>query len=69
MEEFLQAFNDFLKNDCLRSKSFHFWNTFLNDILLILNDLTISHHESDQNIHVSAVCQALPLFFAFHRKN
>ena len=27
MEEFLQAFDDFEENDCLRSKSFHLWNT------------------------------------------
>ena len=69
MEEFLQAFDDFLESDCLRSKSFHFWNTFLNHILLVLIDLTRSHREGDWNLYVSAVRRALPLFFAFNRKN
>ena len=35
MEEFLQAFDDFVQNGCLTSKLFHFWNTFLNFILPI----------------------------------
>ena len=47
MEEILQALDDFVENGCLRSKSFHFLNTFLNDILPILIDLTRSHREGD----------------------
>lgn len=43
MERFLQAFDDFVEKDCLRGKSFHFWNTFLNDILPILIDLSRTH--------------------------
>ena len=69
MGEFLQVFDEFLENGCLRSKSVYFWNTFLNDVLLILIDLTRSHREGDWNLHVSAVRRALPLFFALKRKN
>ena len=61
MEEFLQAFNEFVENGCL-SKSLHLWNTFLDDILLILIDLTRSQREGDWNLPSSAVCRAL---FAF----
>ena len=47
MKEILQGLVEFVENDCLRSKSFHFLNTFLNDILPILIDLTRSHREGD----------------------
>ena len=62
MEEFLQAFNEFVKHGCLRSKSFHLWNTFLDDILLILIDLTRSQREEDWNLPSSAVRRALFTF-------
>ena len=68
MEEFLQAFNDFVENGCLRSKSFQVWNTFLNFILLILINVTRSHYEEDWNLHISALRRVLPLFFVFKRK-
>ena len=42
LEEFLQAFNDYVEIGCFRSKSFHFSNTFVNEILSILIDLTRS---------------------------
>ena len=67
MEYFLQAFDDFVENSCLRSKSFLFWNSFMDDIQSILIDLTRSHCEGDWNLQVSAVHQALPLFFALNR--
>ena len=64
-EEFLQAFGGLLENGCLRSKSFIFRNTFLNDILLIMIDLSRSHAEGDQNLDVSGVVEfchfSLPL--------
>ena len=47
VKEFLHASDDFVENGYLRSKSFHFWGSFLNDILLILLDLTRSHREED----------------------
>ena len=64
MEEFLQTFDNFFENGCVRSKSFYFWNTFLDDNLPILNDLTRSHCEGDWNLHVSTVRQVLPLFLS-----
>lgn len=47
MDEFLQAFHDYVENGCLRSKSFHFWIISLNDILPILIDLTKSNPKGD----------------------
>ena len=63
MEEFLKVFDDFVKNRCLISKSFQFWNTFLNDVVPILIDLTRSHREGNWDLHLSAVRRSLPLFF------
>ena len=47
MDEFLQAFHDYVESGCLRSKSFHFCITSLNDILPILIDLTKSDPKGD----------------------
>ena len=55
MEEFLQALDDFVENGYLRNKSLHFLNTFLNDILPILIELTRSHCKIDWDLLVSAV--------------
>ena len=69
MKPFLKQLDEFVKKSCAESELFKFWNTFLNEIVSVLIDLTRSHREEGWNLHLSAVRRALPLFFAFNRTN
>ena len=49
--------------------SFQYWSVFLDKIVPVLRDLTLSFRESEWMLHLSSTQRALSLFFAFDRTN
>lgn len=69
INEFDEAVSLF-KDKCSKaSEQFHCFDILLNTIAPFLWDLTQSYRESNWKLHLSALCQALPLCFAFDRVN
>ena len=48
---------------------FRYWSIFLDELIPVINDLTLSFRESNWLLYLSALRRAIPLFFAFDRTN
>ena len=68
-KELKKQFAEFVSSGNETSENFRYWNTFLDVIFPVLNDLTQSFRHGDWNKHLSAVRRAIPLFFAFGHTN
>ena len=64
-----ESFDKFVDESSKESKQFKYWSIFLDELYLVLCDLTISHRNGDWLLHLSAVERAIKLFFAFDRTN
>lgn len=67
-KEIFVAFQQY-KDNGFNNSQFRYWNTFLQDIVPVLRDLTRSHREGNWELHLPAVRHALPLCFAFDMIN
>ena len=61
--------DQFKQQDCEKSSPFWFWNTFVDDVVPVLRDLTRLFREGDWDLHLSAIQRAIPLCFAFDGVN
>ena len=50
------------------SENFKYWSDFIDKIIPILNDLTLSFRNAEWDLHLSAVWR-IPLFFTFGHTN
>ena len=69
LASFMDEFDEFKDQGGIRSKSFAYWNKFIDEISLVLRDLTRSCREGNWELHLSAVQRAMPLCFAYDRVN
>ena len=69
MRKLINQFEPFTKDSGEKSAQFAFWHVFLNDAISVLIDLVRSNREADWDLHLSATCCAIPLFFFFNRTN
>ena len=63
MKGLIDSSRDFNHASCKKSNLVKFWYVFLQDMVSVLIDLNQSHREGSWNIHLSAVCRFIPLFF------
>ena len=63
------AFQVYLKERALHSKSFDYWSTYISHLFPIIRDLTSSLHSGDWNLNLCAVERVTSLFFFFGRTN
>ena len=69
LASFMDEFDEFKDQGGIRSKSFAYWNKFIDEIALVLRDLTRSCREGNWELHLSAVQRAMPLCFAYDMVN
>ena len=69
MVAFSNDFEIYCDDGCKKSQRFQYWDAFIHKIMPVLRDLTQTHREGDWSLHLSSVCQAIPLTFAFARIN
>ena len=67
--EFLSDLEHFINQASASNKQFRYWSTFLNELIPIVNYLTLSFRESNWLLYLSALRKAMPLFFAFDWSN
>ena len=48
---------------------FRYWSIFLDELIPVINDLTLSFRESNWLLYLSALRRSIQLFFAFDRTN
>ena len=63
--EFLSDLEHFINQASACNEQFRYWSTFLNELMPIVNDLTLSFQESNHLLYLTALGRAMPLFFAF----
>ena len=69
IETFQNDLNKFVKESSSKSMPFQYWSQFLDQVVPVLKDLTLSFREGEWSLHLSAIRRAIPLFFSFDRTN
>ena len=57
--------DQFKQQNCEKSSTFQYWNTFVDDVAPVWRNLTRSFGEVDWDLHLSAIQTAIPLCIAF----
>ena len=65
----LDAFQRFVSMRSEQSNRFKYWSIFIDKIMPIIQDLTLSFRNGDWDLHLSAVRRSLKLRFAFGHMN
>ena len=66
---FQDDYKSWISEKSKQSDRFKYWSIFIDSIMPVIQDLTMSFRNGDWNLHLSAVRRALPLFFAFGHTN
>ena len=67
--EFLSDLKHFINQVSACNEQFRNCSIFLDELIPIVNDLTLSYRESNWLLYLSALGRAVPLLFAFDRSN
>ena len=67
--EFLSDLEHFINQVFACNEQFRYWSIFLDKLIPIVNDLTLSIRESNWLLYLFALRRAMPLFFAFVPSN
>ena len=66
---FTSHLQNFIHQTSEYNTQFRYWSIFLDKLMPVINDLTLSFRESNWLLYLSALQRAIPLFFAFDRTN
>ena len=66
---FISDLEHFIHQASACNEQFRYWSTFLDELIPVIIDLTLSFRESNWLLYLSALRRAMPLFFAFDRSN
>ena len=66
---FTSDLEHFINQALAYNKHFRYWSIFLDELIPVINDLTLSFRESNWLLYLSALRRAMPLFFAFDWTN
>lgn len=69
IEEFQNDLEKYVRENNRKSSQFHYWPTFLDHIISVLRNLTLSHREGNWTLYMISLRQAMPLFFSFNHIN
>ena len=67
--EFLSDLEHFINQVFACNEQFRYWSIFLDKLIPIVNDLTLSIRESNWLLYLFTLRRAMPLFFAFVPSN
>ena len=59
----------FISQASTYNTQFRYWSIFLDELIPVINDLTLSFRESNSLLYLSALRRSVPLSFAFDRTN
>ena len=62
---FISGLEHFIHQASACNEQFRYWSTFLDELIAVIIDLTLSFRESNWLLYLSALRSAMPLFFAF----
>ena len=66
---FTSDLEHFISQASTYNTQFRYWSIFLDELIPVINDLTLSFRESNWLLYLSALRRSIPLFFAFDRTN